>query len=168
MHKNCITILFLLFMITSSIAQNPLTKLEGKWYVNMSNFKMWLKGNKLNPQFNYSIHIKGDVTGLKDVVSYNQNKKIKTITGFDKPQNNLATKFVWRGKGLLFLFKSKWEIVYQTNEWTIIHFEKTIATSEGYDVISRQKSFDDVMINSIKLKLKELGITSELTIIKQN
>lgn len=170
MYKRFVTIIFLLFymnMSASDSLQNPMAKLEGTWYVNMSNFKMWLKGNKLNPQFNYSIQVKGDVTGLKDVVSYSKNQKIKTIIGFDKPLNIGATKFVWRGKGLLFLFKSKWEIIYQTNEWTLIHFEKTLATKEGYDVISRQKNFNDEMINSIKLKLKELGITEELTVIKQ-
>ncbi|MES2763465.1 MAG: hypothetical protein V4677_14720 [Bacteroidota bacterium] len=170
MYKNCITILFLLFIMSvnnSATAQNSLTKLEGTWYVNMSNFKMWLKGNKLYPKFNYTLQTKRDITGLKDVVSYIKNEKKKTIVGFDKPENTSATKFTWRGKGLLFLFKSKWEILYQTDQYTVIHFEKTLATAEGYDVISRQKSFDEATISTIRTKLKELGITKELTVIKQ-
>ncbi|MES2513469.1 MAG: hypothetical protein V4580_04965 [Bacteroidota bacterium] len=154
--------------ITPLIAQNALTKLEGTWYVNMSNFKMWLKGDKINPKFNYTLQIKGKVTGLKDVVGYQKNNKNKTIVGFDKPEDDAATKFIWRGKGLLFLFKSKWEILFQNSHYTIIHFQKTIATAEGYDVISRQKSFDELTLNAIKSKLKELGIKEELTVIKQD
>lgn len=170
MYKRFVAIIFLFFcmnMSASDSIQNPLSRLEGTWYVNMSNFKMWLKGNKLNPQFNYSTQVNGEVTGLKDVVSYSKNQKIKTIIGFDKPLNTEASKFIWRGKGLLFLFKSKWEIIYETNEWTLIHFEKTIATAEGYDVISRQKNINEEIINSIKIKLRELGINAELTVIKQ-
>jgi hypothetical protein len=169
MYKKNIFLLFLFIMsaITPLIAQSSLSHMEGTWYVNMSNFKMWLKGDKLYPKFNYSIKTKGNSIGLKDVVSYQKNKKEKTIIGFDKPENTPSTRFTWRGKGLLFLFKSKWEIVFQNSHYTIIHFQKTIATAEGYDVISREKKMDELAIAAIKAKLKELGITEELTVIKQ-
>jgi hypothetical protein len=160
--------IFIMSSITPFIAQNSLNKLEGTWYVNMSNFKMWLTGNKLYPKFTYTLQVKGKVVGLKDVVSYRKNNKEKTIVGFDKPEDSTATKFTWRGKGLLFLFKSKWEILYQNDQYTVIHFQKTIATAEGYDVISRGKNLDVVTVEAIKLKLKELGITEELHTIKQN
>jgi hypothetical protein len=145
---------------------DPLTSLEGTWYVNLSNFKMWLKGNKHNPTFTYTLQIRKGIKGLKDVVSYDKKHKSRQILGFDKPSNEAATAFVWRGKGLLALFKSKWEIVYSTTEWTLIHFQKTLATAEGYDVISRQKSFSPQMLIAIKTKLKELGVP-ELTVIEQ-
>ena len=153
---------------TPAIAQNPLARLEGTWYVNLSNFKMWLKGNKHNPSFTYTIATKKNVVGLKDDVSYHKNKKQKHIIGFDKPLNDQATSFVWCGKGLLTLFKSKWQIIFQTEEWTLIHFEKTLATAEGYDVISRQKNMNADMVNAIRIKLKELGIINDLQVISQN
>lgn len=159
--------LVLLFMKNTTALQSQLSKLEGTWYVNMSNFKMWLKGDKLNPKFIYSIKMNGDVVGLNDTVCYKKNNKDKTILGFDTPENETATKFTWRGKGLLFLFKSRWEIRFSNDQYTIIYFKKTIATDEGYDVISRQKKLDEATIASIKMKLKTLGINEMLTLIKQ-
>lgn len=146
-------------MVSVPNNHDPLSALEGTWYVNMSNFKMWLKGNKHHPAFIYTIQTRKGVRGFKDVVSYTKNGKTKQIVGFDKPENDQATRFTWRGKGLLALFKSKWEIVYQTDDWVLIHFQKTLATAEGYDVISRKKSFDQETIAAIQLKLKELGIS---------
>jgi hypothetical protein len=148
-------------------SQTALSSLEGTWHVNMSNFNMWLKGNKLNPRFNYTIQTKRKRVGLMDVVSYYQNEKQKVIKGFDTPLNDQATRFLWKGKGLLFLFRSKWEILFQNDTWKVIHFEKTLFTKEGYDVISRQKNFDEVTIKEIRQKLKELGIEKELLVISQ-
>lgn len=145
---------------------DPLTALDGTWYVNMSNFKMWLKGHKHNPAFTYTLAEKNGTKGLKDVVTYTQKSKAKQIVGFDRPENEEATRFTWRGKGLLALFKSKWEIIYSTKDWTLIHFEKTLATAEGYDVISRSKQLSPETIALIKTKLRELGIP-ELTLISQ-
>ncbi len=162
-----ILLLALMLSIGASAAGNPLTRLEGTWYVNMSNFKMWLKGNKLNPQFIYAFQTKGGVAGLNDVVRYDQHNKERLIKGFDKPVDAHATKFIWRGKGLLSLFKSTWEIMYQNDQWAIVHFSKTLATAEGYDVISRQKDLDEATMLAIQAKLKELGITQELTVLRQ-
>lgn len=147
-------------------ADDPLAALEGTWYVTMSNFKMWLQGHKHHPAFTYTRAVKKGTGGLKDVVTYTKKSKIKQIVGFDKPENEQATQFTWRGKGLLALFKSKWEIVYSTDNWTIIHFEKTLLTAEGYDVISRSKQLSPEIIAQIQTKLRELELP-ELTPISQ-
>jgi hypothetical protein len=162
--------LILIFLFSSFMMKpadpDPLAALEGSWYVNLSNFKMWLKGNKHNPTFTYTLAERKGKRGLNDVVSFTKKGKSKQIVGFDKPENEQATKFTWRGKGLLALFKSKWEIVYSTNDWTLIHFEKTLATAEGYDVISRSKHLSIETIVVIKAKLKELGVP-DLVLISQ-
>ncbi len=165
--KVCL-ILFCLFssLMMRPAAEDPLAALEGTWYVHMSNFKMWLKGNKHHPAFTYTLAERKGKRGLKDVVSYTKKNKLKQLLGFDKPENEGATQFTWRGKGLLALFKSKWEIVYGTKDWMLIHFEKTLATAEGYDVISRSKHFSPEEIQAINAKLKELGVP-ELTLISQ-
>ncbi len=146
----------------------PLEKLGGTWYINKSNFKMWLKKNNHNPTFNYSLAEKNGVKGLKDIVAFQKKKKEKEIVGFDTPLNSENTKFEWRGKGLLSLFKSKWEIIYSTNDFIIIHFQKTLVTAEGYDIISRQKNLPQALLELADSKLKELGIKEELTLIRQD
>ena len=145
----------------------PLSQMEGKWYVTRSNFKMWLKKDNRNPSFNYSIVTENGHIGLHDVVAYNKKKKFKKLVGFDKPLNSSNTSFVWRGKGLLSLFKSKWDILYFDDEIMIIHFEKTLFTAEGYDVVSRHKTLDPVIAARIYEKLKELGL-NDLLIIGQD
>ncbi len=167
MNKIQVVVLFLLFSLASFAVEDSLKKLEGTWFINMTNFKMWLTGKKTNATFNYWIETRSGVVGLKDHVIYTQQKKTKAYKGFDKPLNENGTNFVWKGDGLLFFIKTKWQIIYQNNQYAIVHYDKTFATKAGCDVISRQKNLDEVTINSIKVKLKELGIAEELTVIKQ-
>lgn len=154
--------------ISSLASEDSLKKIEGTWYINMTNFKMWLTGKKKNATFNYWIETKSGVVGLKDHVIYTQRKKTKTYKGFDTPLNENATSFIWKGSGLLFFIKTKWQIIYQNDNYAVVHYDKTFATSAGYDVISRQKNLNEDTIKGIKVKLKELGIAGELAVIKQN
>ena len=168
MFRIYIISLFLTIAFTSFASEeDSLKKIEGKWYINMTDFKMWLTGKKQNPTFNYWIETRLGVVGLKDHVTYTQRNKTKKYKGFDKPLNSNATSFVWKGDGLLFFIKTKWQIIYQNDAFAIVHYDKTFATSAGCDVISRQKTLDGATISAIKIKLKDLGITKELTIIKQ-
>lgn len=134
--------------------------LEGKWFVNMSNFPMWLKGDKTSPTFNYTLTKVGDNYILLDKVTYVKKGKEKSILGFDMPVNEALTEFVWRGKGILRILKSKWQIIHidSNNQWAIIYFEKTLFTPKGYDVISRIRKLSTILEQDIKVKLDELGI----------
>lgn len=129
---------------------------------------MWLKKHNHNPTFNYAIEKKDTIEGLKDVVMYQKGKKTKKIEGFDTPLNTANTAFEWRGKGILSLFKSKWEIVYYGNDFAIIHFQKTLFTAEGYDVISRQKNLPQPILDLVDAALKDLGVGQALSLIKQD
>ena len=53
----------LLMPISAVFSQNPntLELLQGRWYIHFSNFPMWLKGDKTNPTFNYTIEKRGDI-----------------------------------------------------------------------------------------------------------
>ena len=143
-------------------AQTPvsLTALEGRWHIVLSNFPMWTKGNKTEPTFNYSVTTKGGDTVLLDEVKYMKKGKEKSILGYDHVKDRTNTSFVWRGKGLLSLLKSKWEILYMEPHcaWMIIHFRKTLFTPEGYDVVARDKSLTGPEMKAVKEKLKELGV----------
>lgn len=147
-----------------------LSEIEGKWYIHFTNFPMWLKGNKSCPTFNYTEIQKKGKNALFDEVQYIQNGKQRSIKGYDFPLNRQNTDFEWRGKGLLALLKSKWQIIYlnPSKEWGIIHFDKTLFTPEGYDVISRSDSIDKKTYENIKTKLESLQGMPQLNQIEQN
>lgn len=146
-----------------------LQDLEGRWYINQSNFPMWLKGNKINPTFNYTLKEKGGKEGLVDVVKYKQNGKTKSIKGFDNVVDQHNTQFVWRGKGWMAILTSKWSILYisPNKEWAIIYFQKTLFTPEGYDVISRTPRLSREQTQAVDTQLQKLGIQANLQHIEQ-
>lgn len=146
-----------------------LQTLEGKWYIILTNFPMWLKGDKTNPTFNYKKAEKDGVLGLIDEVKYTQNGRTKSINGFDKPLNAENTSFEWRGNGLLSLLSSKWQILYldTIENWAIIYFEKTLFTPKGYDVICQEKQPNSLIMRKIAEKLSELRISEKLKIISR-
>ncbi|MBK7427384.1 MAG: hypothetical protein IPI60_10345 [Saprospiraceae bacterium] len=139
--------------------------LAGSWYIHYTNFPMWLKGDKLQPTFNYSISDENGKQGLTDIVRYQKNGKSKEIAGFDTPLNAENTQFKWRGKGLLWLFSSRWEVKYYDEklDWALIYFSRTIATPEGYDIITRKPELTPAQESAIKGILKELGKEGLLT-----
>lgn len=141
-----------------------LQTLEGKWYIILSNFPMWLKGDKTNPTFNYQIAERDGIKGLTDKVKYSQNGRLKSIKGFDKPLNAENTSFEWHGNGLLSLLSSKWQVLYvdTIENWAIIYFEKTLFTPKGYDVICREKQPNALIMRKIEEKLRELKISEKL------
>ncbi len=145
-----------------------LKELEGRWFINRSNFPMWLKGDKTSPTFNYKEATLKKTKGLSDSVEYIQNGRKKSIKGFDRPLNKENSKFQWRGKGLLRLISSNWSVEYINKEQTIIilAFEKTLFTPEGYDVISRYRELNKEQEELIQRELTLLG-TGKLKKIQQ-
>lgn len=145
--------------------QINLHELEGKWHVILTNFPMWLKGDKQSPNFNYKMAESDGVIGLLDEVKYTQKGRTKSINGFDKSLNIENTSFEWRGNGLLSLLSSKWQILYldSTKQWAIIYFEPTLFTPKGYDVICREIQPSSLIMRSVDEKLRELKISNNLT-----
>jgi hypothetical protein len=143
--------------------------LQGTWYIHYSDFPMWLKGDKQYPTFTYTIQRRKGVVGLKDEVRYLKNNKAKSINGFDRPVENHPRSFVWRGDGFLVLLKSKWDILYLDPAvgWAIIHFEKTLFTPEGYDVMARSAQLTEKMEQEIQEKLSELKLGPRMKLIPQ-
>lgn len=138
------------------LKQNILTLLVGTWFIHSTNFPMWLKGDKVHPTFNYSLVAKKERV-LLDEVNYLKNGKEKTIVGFDTQDPNDTTAFVWRGKGLLQLLKSKWKVALldDSGQWAVIWFSKTLFTPEGVDIISRTPSLSPAVIDQIKSKMEQ-------------
>ncbi len=145
--------------------QINLHELEGKWHIILTNFPMWLKGDKKSPNFNYKMAESDGVMGLLDEVKYTQKGRIKSINGFDKPLNIENTSFEWRGNGLLSLLSSKWQFLYldSNKQWAIIYFEPTLFTPKGYDVICKETQPSSLIKTKVEEKLKELKINDKLT-----
>lgn len=110
--------------------------LKGTWYLIYSNFAMW-KEDVSNVTFNYTPEQKDGKDVLLDEVKYLKGNKEKTITGYDYPEDD--TKFTWRGKGLLTMLSSNWQIewINHAKDCIVISFEKTLVTPAGVDILTR-------------------------------
>lgn len=130
--------------------------LVGTWFICSTNFPMWLKGDKLDPTFTYSVADKKvSVPILLDEVKYWKKGKQKTLTGYDYQDQNNPLAFEWRGKGLLSLVRSHWRVALLDREgqWAVIWFSRTLFTPEGVDVISRQASLSSGQLAQIKAQM---------------
>lgn len=132
----------------------------GTWFIISTNFPMWLNGKKTNPTFNYTLAQKKGKEVLLDEVKYLKKGKTKTITGYDYPDKNNAQAFTWKGKGLLFIARSHWEIKLLNAEegWAVIYFSKTLFTPQGVDIISRHPQLSGETLEKIR-KTMENDVT---------
>ncbi len=116
---------------------NAVEWLPGTWHVLATNFPMWLKGDKLQPTFTYTTLADGR---LLDEVRYRRKDDgaVETITGYDQFDDD-KQMFVWRGKGLLFIARSEWQVLNVRGDGNaaVIVFNRTLFTAAGMDVISR-------------------------------
>lgn len=132
---------------------NPiLSFLVGTWFICCTNFPIWLKGNKTNPVFNYAA-VGEDK--LSDKVNYLKNGKQRSIKGYDVQKKGDSIFFNWHGKGFLRPLKSKWKIALMDSagQWAVIFFSKTVFTTEGVDIISRDRDLPAATIENIKAQL---------------
>lgn len=87
---------------------------------------------------------------LEDLVQSKKNPEAKdsNIRGIsravDLPIGN-GWAYHWRGKGLLAIASSKWEVLgwgddESGNPWMVINFKSTIFTPSGIDIMSKSKT----------------------------
>ena len=116
--------------------------LYGQWYIHYSTFPMWLKGDKCLPTFHYAPGRHGQI---EDTVRYSKKGRLKSIKGTDFPVAGKLLHFIWRGKGLLYLLKSRWHIVYVSpqQDWMIIAFSASLLTPAGYDIVAKKQNLSD-------------------------
>lgn len=137
--------------------------LIGTWFICSTNFPMWTKGDKLHPTFNYTLEEKKGEKVLFDEVKYTKNGKDKSIKGYDYQDQNDPSRFTWRGKGLLFIAKSKWQVVLKDpkGNWAVIYFSKTLFTPEGVDVICRKPKLEDAEFIEIKRQMEQHALLKD-------
>ncbi|KAI9669560.1 MAG: hypothetical protein M1817_004603 [Caeruleum heppii] len=136
----------------------PSTKwLQGTWHVTHSTLPMWR--DKRNVQITYSILPPASTQKMDDLVSYQPlgSDKVKNIHGVDTACGPDTDAWDWRGKGLLTIATSHWEVLghgecdeisrtisSETNgpanysdQWVVTYFAKTLFTPAGIDIYSR-------------------------------
>ena len=83
---------------------------------------------------------------LDDLVSYQSltSDKVKTLAGIDTANGKDTGTWGWRGKGMLMLVSSHWEVLgygdlEAEQQWAVTYFSKTLFTPAGIDIYSRKK-----------------------------
>jgi hypothetical protein len=117
----------------------------------------------------------GDKTpDLDDLVEYQKSSKSKvsTVKGVSSSTKLLKLDygwaFNWRGKGLLAVASSKWEILgwgeeASGNRWIVSFFGKTLFTPAGIDVLSSSPNGpSDETLSSIKQQLAQFSSAKDL------
>jgi hypothetical protein len=168
--KNFILLCCFQFGAAFLFAQNAQQKLlEGKWHVVASNFPMWLDGKNLNPTFNYTnFKTNNELLKFDDLVLYSKNGKEKKIKGRDKQKEKGKLKFQWRGKGLLGLFVSRWQVVANDAEgqWIAVYATATLVSPESLDILSRNKKMPEHQLKDIISHIKAEYTKKPIQVLK--
>lgn len=149
--------------------KNLLHTLAGTWLIHSTNFPMWLKGDKTNPTFNYTVATdKNGAEILLDEVKYQQAGKTKTISGYDYPDEADPMAFIWRGKGILGLVKSRWRIALLDTEkqWAVVVFDRTLFTPSGMDIIGRKALSADTIVAIMAMIKGDPALEAHLATLK--
>ena len=115
---------------------------KGLWHVVHATLPMWKKNRNVTIMYT---PLDGSPGAWDNLVSYQPlgSDKNKTVRGLEHPDLEVPAKWKWRGKGLLMIASSQWEILgygHEEGGWAVIFFEKTLFTPAGIDVLARQKT----------------------------
>lgn len=134
--------------------------LPGTWLIAATNFPMWLNGERREPRFSYEL-VGTDPLVIADEVSYlTADGEQKRIVGKDTWKRD---GFVWRGKGLLKPFASRWHIAGASDDGTVlvIRFEQSIATPAGIDVVVREGTDHPELRKAVARGTEDFGLSPE-------
>jgi hypothetical protein len=155
----------------------PTDWVQRTWHVTSSTLPLW-KG-KVNVKLTYNPlplpSASGDKTpDLDDLVEYQKSpkSKVSTVKGVSSSTKTSSLDygwaFDWRGKGLLAIASSKWEVLgwgeeASGNMWLVSFFGKTLFTPAGIDVLSSSPSGpSEDTLNNIKQQLAQFHSAKDL------
>jgi len=145
------------------------------WHVTHSTLPMWK--DKRNVRIQYTLLppsspeiAQEDTDRVDDLVTYQSlsGEKVSTLHGIDKLASTCAgtesrDAWDWRGKGLLKVAGSHWEVlgwgeeVATGNKWVVTEFAKTLFTPAGVDFYSqRAEGVTEETLQGIKAALAEV------------
>jgi hypothetical protein len=131
---------------------------KGPWHVIHSTLPMWKKSR--NVVITYT-PLEGHPGAWDNLVEYQplDSDKVKTVRGLEHPDPDVPAAWKWRGKGLLMIASSQWEVLGHGEEeggWAVIFFQKTLFTPAGIDILARQKSgLSESLIQRIRTEMKK-------------
>ena len=131
--------------------------LQGKWHVTHSTLPMWKKNQ--NVTITYT-SLPQNAELLDDLVEYQPlgSTKQKKVEGIDTPDATTQGAYSWRGKGLLKIASSHWQVLGFGEEdggWAVTYFQKTLFTPAGIDIYARQKAgLSETLLEKIKQELR--------------
>lgn len=143
--------------------------LEGRWYVVATNFSLWLNGAYSNPGNNYTnFRIRNNKLRFDDLIVFSKEGKEKNLKGKLVQKDPVKLDFIWRGKGLFFIYKSKWRVIANDSEggWIVLYSAKTFTSPEGIDILSRNKKMSDNEIKNIIAHIDKIYLKKEMRILK--
>ncbi|MGZ3883246.1 MAG: hypothetical protein ACXVPQ_00695 [Bacteroidia bacterium] len=146
------------------------TLLEGKWHIAASNFSTWTQGTKTDPGNVYSdFRIKGSALQFSDLITFKKNGEVRKIKGKLKQKKSDKLEFIWRGKGLLFVFRSKWKIIASDSEgqWIALYSPGTLTSPEGVDIISRQHQPSEKKVKEIISHLDKTYVKKPVQVLNR-
>lgn len=100
-----------------------------------------------------------------------KDDKVKRVEGVEKPDPKIPSAWTWRGKGLLAIASSHWEVLGWgerpllavgdmgdgVERWAVTWFAPTVFTQEGVDIYSdRREGLSKETVDGIIKALKEL------------
>jgi len=143
----------------------PLEWLEGTWAVTHSTLPMWRKAK--NVRITYKIlaaSTPGGEACLDDCVENEPTERTllpqpKSIRGVDTPDGEGA--WAWRGKGLLRIASSRWEVLgwgeRDGERWVVTWFAPSLFTPAGVDVYSgRREGISEGLFEVVEKALEGL------------
>jgi len=145
----------------------------GKWYVVHSTLPLWK--NKKDVTITYTLPESlepsqppaFELLRFDDIVQYRSAtassssnpwtvQGVDTLLRPDAPQSSFkpGASFRWRGKGLLKITSSRWQVLGYGDGWAVTFFSKTIFTPAGIDIYSRdEKGVSEELYDQIMMGL---------------
>ncbi|OTB04898.1 hypothetical protein M426DRAFT_320475 [Hypoxylon sp. CI-4A] len=149
----------------------PLDWLRRTWAVTHSTLSMWRSAK--NVRITYTQYKDGPAND--NLVEYEKKDgkgSVKRVEGIEKPDAKIPGAWTWRGKGLLKIASSHWEVMgwgerpllgavgdmgEGVERWAVTWFAPTLFTQEGVDIYSdRKEGMSKETVEGIVNALKEL------------
>ncbi|KAI0066243.1 hypothetical protein BV25DRAFT_1520346 [Artomyces pyxidatus] len=140
----------------------------GTWYVTHSTLPLWK--NKKDVTISYTpVDAPSTSSPLQfdDVVEYRaqsspasaKRSRVVGVDTLDTASRDAApTRFKWRGKGLLMIASSRWQLLGYGPSWAVTYFEKTLFTPAGLDIYARTaQGLSEDLVQDIKKGLTAVG-----------
>jgi len=143
-----------------------LDQFMGRWHVTHSTLPLWKDKTDVSITYAPIPAAPDSPVQFRDHVEYRKagsTGKPSVVDGIDT-QQDLPTRYKWRGSGLLMIATSRWQILgYNSGQdgqvpWALTYFEKTLFTPAGMDIYSRTpEGLSPDLVEEILAQVKSLG-----------